>query len=133
MPNLEFFLVSESVSTDQRTNQLSLFSVLEDLTVDPLPGVLPRLFATSSWNIKADERGKDYQVILRIYSPSGELLETPGDISINFTAERSRQRIHHDVRGLPIEEPGDWKFEILLNGEHAASHTMTIRTADETS
>ena len=33
MPRLEYFIVCESISTDQETNRVSLFNVLEDLQV----------------------------------------------------------------------------------------------------
>ncbi len=129
MAELEYFLLSDSISTDQATNQLSLFHIIEDVTL-PLSTRIPRLVASSSWNMHPDEMGDDFQVVLRIYHPNGDLLDDPGDIPINFTAERSRHRLHHEVRGLPIEVAGDWRFEVLLNGKRFASHTVTIHASD---
>ncbi len=129
MPELEYFLVSESVSTDERTGYFSLFNILEDMgTVLPLR--ISRLIATSCWNISPEEQGRDYQVSLRILQPNGEILEGAEDIAINFTAEGNRQRIHHELRGVSVPEAGDWVFEILLNGEHKAKHVLTVREQD---
>lgn len=130
MPRLEFFLISESLSTDQSTNQLSVFNILDDITMT-LPAVLPRLVATSAWNFQPEEIGNDFQVILRVYRPNGDVLDETGDISVNFTAERSRHRVHQDVRGLPLTESGDWRLEILLNGKHTADHTLTVHATND--
>jgi len=130
MPKLEYFVVSESYASDRDTNQLSLFNILEEvLTV--LPVRIARLVATSSWNIRPEDETRDFQVTLRIHRPSGEVLRDPEDIAANFTAGRGRQRVHNDIRGLLIEEAGDFRFEILLNGAHAADHIITIRARDE--
>jgi len=129
MPELKYFLVSESLSEDQTTDHVSLFNILEELTVQ-LPMLMGRLVATSSWSIPPEERGRDFQVTLRIRRPSGEVLKEAGDIAINFTAEESRERTHHDIRNLPIGEPGDWTFELLLNGEQKATHVVAVRVQE---
>ena len=129
MPDLKYFLVSESLSEDQTTDHVSLFNIFEELTVQ-LPMLMGRLVATSSWSIPSEERGRDFQVTLRIHAPSGVVLKDAGDMAINFTANQSRERTHHDIRNFPIAEAGDWVFEILLNGEHKANHVLTVHAQD---
>jgi hypothetical protein len=130
MPTLEYFLVCESVSIDRNTNQLSVFSILEDVW-GSLPYHLSRLFAVSAWNIRPEERGKDYQVSLRIHCPGGEVLEDSEDFAVNFVAESCRHRLLQDIRGLEVKQPGELKFEVLLNGQHQATHTVTVHASDD--
>ena len=68
MPELEYFVVAESVSIDRDTNRVSLFNVVEEIftSVVPFPFV-----AVSGWNLTADEqRGSELQAGVRITKPS---------------------------------------------------------------
>lgn len=123
MPELEYFLVAESVSTDKETNRISVFNVLEEI---PRAGVLPQCVATSCWRIEPEDEGKDFQVTLRIHMPGGDVPNEPGDIGVNFAPEGKRHRIQHFIAGFPFAKPGDWEFEVLLNGKHEARHVVTV-------
>ncbi len=127
MPRLEYFLLADSLSVDQDTNNVSIFHVLEEVTI-PLPGHIPRLVAISSWNIEPEERQRkdEFQATLRIHQPWEEKAPKHKDLPTNFTAERRRHRICQYVTGVPVKEAGELEFEILLNGEHAASHFVTV-------
>ena len=66
---------------------------------------------------------------MRIHRPWAE--EDPPESTVNFTAEHKRQRVSHFVQGLHGEQTGDVVLEILMNGKHAGSHTITIRAREE--
>jgi len=123
MPKLEYFIVSEGASTDIFTNRVSLFNVVEQIKSKDFPVVLPQVVATTAWNKEAADTDLDFQASLRIYSP-GE--ERPKEFPINFKMERSRHRLHQTIIYLQVTQVGDLVFEILLNGEHVASHTVTV-------
>ena len=127
MPKLEYFLVAESVSVDRDTNRVSLFNIVEEVS-GSLPARIPALVVVSSWNVLPEDRKREFQVTLRISLPGGVELPKSEDFAVNFTAQRSRQRILQFVKELPLEQPGDLKLEVLLNGKHAASHTVTVHT-----
>ncbi|MCH7993975.1 MAG: hypothetical protein IIB57_05970 [Planctomycetes bacterium] len=78
-------------------------------------------------NIEEDDFGKDYQLTVRIKNPSGED-EKPN--RINFTAEKRRQRFIAHLINFKIDGPGQLLFELVLNGEHLASHTVDIIKAE---
>jgi hypothetical protein len=135
MPKLEYFLICESMSTDQETNRVSLFHVLEDLQVLP-PGttpqqqlVVPQFVAVSCWNREPGDEDKEFQAILRIHPPDDE----PRDFSMNFQMTRPRYRLSLRFQGMPKLEPGVLKFELLLNAQHVASHTVNVFPAKATS
>jgi hypothetical protein len=132
MPKLEYFLVCESMCTDQETNRVSLFNVLEDLQVLP-PNTVPRqqlvvpyFAAVSCWNREPGDEDIDFQAILRIHPPT----EEPKDFSMNFRMERPRYRLSLRFQGMPKLEPGVLKFELLLNGQHVAWHTVNVFPAE---
>jgi hypothetical protein len=125
MPSLEYFLVCESVSTDQETNRVSLFHILEDfqLASPGSPGVvLAQFAAVSCWNREEGDEERDFQALLRIHPPGGEAKE----IAMNFRMERPRQRLTLRFLGIPKMEPGQLRFELLLNGRHVAWHTVNV-------
>lgn len=128
MPKLEYFLVCESISTDRETNRVSLFNVLEDLQVGS-PGtaagpqiLVSQFIAISCWNQETGDEAVDLQAMVKIHPPGGE----PKEFTTNFKMEQPRHRVAFRIQGMPKLEPGQLKFELLLNGEHVAWHTVNI-------
>ena len=130
MPKLEYFVVSEAVSVDQQTNNVSVFSISEKLTVT-IPASAPHLVATSSWNIAQDERNRDFQATLRVTLDGESVSQELDNFKINFTSERDRHRIFHHINGLKLKKAGELIFELLLDGEHVAYHTVTVQASNE--
>src|ERR1700728_3069654 len=100
MPQLEYFLVAESLSVDQSTNRVSLFNILEEVGIasEPppsvlpgtIPGGIPQLVAVSSWNLAPAEANREYRVSLRI-TQAGQPAKDFGPIT--FSTDRNRQRV----------------------------------------
>ena len=128
MPRLEYFLVSELISVDRDQNAVSVFNILEEAAIPKTgPRVIPSLVALSSWIFEPDDVGRDFQVTLKVVVPAAAGPDKTKEFPINFTASRTRQRIYHRISGLPLETVGDVVFELLLNGKHEATHTLTVR------
>lgn len=140
MPKLEYFLVCESISIDRETNRISLFNVIESIKVisqlsnissddDESKIEVPRapliqLIASSSWNCEQEEFGEDHQATLRAHIPGKDAI----DFNLNFTVEQQRHRLNFKLQGIPpIQEAGDLVFELLLDGEHKATHTIDVK------
>lgn len=127
MARLEFFVVSESSAADQVTNQLSLFNVLEEIRTERFPFAIQSCVAVSLWRREPDDADRDWQVILRIRTPGDE----PRDFTSNFTfAQSLRHRVTQRFLGLPVQREGDLVFELLINGQHAAEHVVTVMRAE---
>ena len=131
MPELEYFIVAESLATDRDRNTVSIFHVIEEWMCS-LPGVLPKAVAISSWRVSPDEIGRDFQVALEILLPSGESLpEEQSDLTVNFTAKSTGHRIYQTVTFLRIETHGEFVFRLLINGTLAATRVIRVRERDE--
>lgn len=126
-PRLEYFVVSESVSVDALTNRVSLFNILEVIRSRRFPGVYPALYATAVWLIEDQERGTDYTTMLRVTVPGGQQQE----YTSNFTAQGRRHRIFQRLEGIPLAQPGQITFELLLNAQHAAQHIIDVELAPD--
>jgi hypothetical protein len=132
MPKLEYFLVSESISVDRDQNAVSVFNILEEVAIPKTgPGVIATLVAVSSWIFDVEDVGKDFQVTLKVILPEVAGPDITKEFPINFTAPKSRQRIYHRISGLPLQKASDVIFELLLNGEHKASHTLNVRQSED--
>ena len=123
MPHLEYFLVSESISVDQISNRISLFHVFEERRSPNVPFYIAELVVTSAWDLDGDDIGQEIQTSVRITVPGRA---EPVIVPQPFVAERSRHRINLAIIGLEVLEFGELLFEILLNGEHRASHRVSI-------
>jgi len=126
MAALEFFLVAESVAVDQTTGQISVFNIIEDVRALVLPGMIPQATAICAWNMAPEDVGQDFQVIFRVTPPG----EAPRDHATNFTGASPRQRMITRLIQLLVTAPGALVFEVLLNGQHQASHTVTVTLLD---
>jgi hypothetical protein len=122
MARLELFVVSEGVSVDQFTNQLSLFSVLEEVTPPDFPFVLPSAATISLWMKEAGDDDRDFQCMMRVLLPDGNRHE----LTTNFRFRGRRHRVIQRIQGVPLTEPGVLRFEVLLNGEYIASHEVDV-------
>ncbi len=130
MPSLEYFLVADSLSVDQMTNTVSIFHVVEQIRSIVFPVHIPRLVCVSSLNIEEKDFGKDFQLTVNIKNPSGKYGEPN---RINFTAEKRRQRFIAHLVNFKIDGPGQLLFELLLNEDRIASHTIDIIKAEPNS
>lgn len=124
---MEFFLVSEDLSIDQQTNRLSLFNVLEQIKGPNFPLVLRSAAAISLWVEEDGDQGRDFQCMLRIILPNGR----QHNFTSNFRFGSRRHRVIMRLQGFPIDEPGILQFEVLLNGEHKASHEVEVSRIDD--
>lgn len=123
MAGLEYFLVSESAVIDQDTNRVSIFNIIEAAPFVQLPGHFPALSVVTCWVLDRDEIGKDFQQGLRIRRPGQP---EPEEYLANFVGASSRHRIIQVFQGIPIQEPGQLHFEVLLNGNRRATHVVEI-------
>lgn len=78
MPSLEFFLVAEDASADQTTNRLSLYNVFEAFQTPGFPLLISKCCAVAVWRKQPEDEGRDFQCILRLTLPDGQIhqLET---------------------------------------------------------
>ena len=128
MPKLEYFLVSESVSVDQQTNRASLFNILDEVRENKFPIVIPQVVVTSAWNYEGGDEDIDYQVRVRMSLPGKE---KPKDVPVNVKIEKNRHRLFLQLMNLRIKQPGELKFEVFINDEYTASHTVLIQKDEQ--
>jgi len=124
MPTLEFFLVCRAVTRDLFTDEITLSGVLEDIVLEA-DGMaqLPSAVAVAAWNAEPKSDPTDLQVMLRITRPG----ETKGlTFPMNLAKGHNRYRAIFAISGIPLAEPGELLFEVLLNAEPCASHRVFV-------
>lgn len=127
MPSLEFFVVSSTISIDQRTNRLSILEVIEDLEPVRFPARMARLTALTLWKIGPQERDQDFQAVLRVSCPG---LEQPAEFRQNFIGDGPTQRMLFHLLRVPVLGQGTILFELFLNEQRVASHEIRVAPAD---
>lgn len=126
MARIEYFLVARSVSTDQATNLTSIFEVIEEITTSKFPERLHECVAVSLWRKDVGETDEDMQVMLTVTLPNGHTENFP----MNFQMKGRRHRTMQRMKNLPLPSPGELRFEVSLNGEHAATHIVDVKLGD---
>lgn len=122
MPNLEYFVVAESAMVDQLSNRVSIYNIYDEIALPKFPMAIGQLVSVCSWNASEDDKDKDFQVGVMLRMPDGD----HGPFNSNFTMTGKRHRSILTLISVPISKPGTIVFEILLNGERKASHTIDV-------
>jgi hypothetical protein len=64
---LEYFHICESVLVDVETNSTSLIKIIEGLSVDQLPGIIPAISIVSMWRISEEDCDREQNGKRRYY------------------------------------------------------------------
>ena len=99
MPTIEYFLVCRSVQEDITTNEMSVVSILEDISPESFPHVIPSAFAVSLWNLRPGEVTEDYQATVVVKTPG----RRPEQFPMNFSHGTHRCRAIQRRFSRPLE------------------------------
>lgn len=127
MATLELFAISESIAVDNKTNRVSLFEILEEITVQGFPTFLPQCVSFALFNKQGESEDKDMQAELIVTGPDGNSFPP---FTANFNFRNPRHRVIQRFEGLPLNGPGELHFELKLNGEHQATHTVFVSSGN---
>lgn len=127
-PAVEYFLVAEATALDQDTNKLSVFNILNHVVVPRLPSTIPNMVALSCWICSEAQRraNQEYTTTLLIRPAGGR---PPREFRARFRPESKYQYARHEVRGMPVDEPGEAIFELWLDGQKMTEHRLTISSS----
>ena len=109
MPRCIAIVVCNEVIEDKRTNNKTLVGLFNQIAVNALPSVHPRMFVLVSLT---DLSGKA-PVLIRISSASKTVAEFPGELATDDP--RAVADIVLELRGLPLEEAGAYRIDVLVH------------------
>jgi uncharacterized protein DUF6941 len=113
MPRLRFAVCCQSSSIDSRTNNISLFHILEQIQFQGFPGVFPFVEIVSFWEREADQLEAFTQRV-RLLNPQGHLI---GEHETAVLMELPGNRVFEQIQGVPFPQAGTYTFEISLRRE----------------
>lgn len=105
-------MCADSAAVDMRTNALSVFHVLEQLSSPAFPVVVPRVSIVFMLN-REEADPSNLQCQLQIHSGNQQLFARP--VPINFQ-QQFVSRTVLEMYGIVVPAPGSLRFE-LRNGE----------------
>ena len=122
MTRLKLLLCAEGVIVDQRTNNASVFTILEELTPQELPVVLPQFVVLAI--LERDEGDPE-----KCDCTLGLSLNDEGifeqDMEVDFKGKpRVRQMVYFG--GVPIAKPGTLTASLELGGEEIGEWRITV-------
>jgi hypothetical protein len=105
---------------------MSFINVLEDITPEVFPHVIPKAVAVSLWNFEQGEEKQDFQASLVVKIPGRRDVSFP----MNLSSGVHRCRAVQGVLEIPVDAPCEVTFEVRLNNEHGASHTVKVHPSE---
>lgn len=126
MPKPLVCLAARSVLRDRDTDTISLFSILESLRAEGLPVFIQEVGVLVMWKREEDEPSV-HELKFRILNNSRVLHELP--VRVDFREGRTNRTIVN-LRGMPIEEPGEVRFAFFDGESEIASYRVAIEAPE---
>lgn len=115
----------QRVIIDQRSNNLTLVDVLDELRPATLPFVIPQLTA-----LFVVERGAEdplqADLVVTLLLDDAELVQMPATADFG---QKLRVRMIVDIGGLLIQQPGMLRARLSRDGNELASYSVVIMPA----
>lgn len=121
-------ICSEGIVQDRRSNNVTIYNILEEIRSVGFPLLVPRLFFYS-W-IMREHRDKEetYDLLFEI-SLDGKGILTQG-VPINFR-KKPRTRTIVEIGGLPISKAGNLSFKLSYEGKKLGEYFALVMAVDE--
>ncbi|MCA9070738.1 MAG: hypothetical protein KDA84_17530 [Planctomycetaceae bacterium] len=88
-----------------------------------IPSTIPQVEALSAWEFDEQDFDQEFQIMLRLKLPDGS---PHFDFCQLLFVKKSRARTSFGIEDIPIRKEGILEFELLLNGNHIASHKVVV-------
>jgi hypothetical protein len=120
LPRCVAIIICNEVIEDKRTNNKTLVGLFNQISTAKLPSVHPRMFVLVSLT---DLTGKA-PVTIRISSPNKVVAEFPGELE--SADPRAVTDIVLELRGVPLEEAGAYRIDVLVNQISIADRYFSV-------
>ena len=122
MTRLNLFLCAEGVIVDQRSNSVSVFTILEEVTPQELPIVLTQFVVLAILERDEGDPGKCDCTLALSLNDEGIFEQ---HMEVDFQGKlRLRQMVHFG--GVPIEKPGTLTASLELGGEEIGEWRIIV-------
>lgn len=128
MVDLLLFVCARGSSTDRKTNNLSIFSIIEQITADSFPLLVPEIQVICIFG-KRDTTETGIEFSIRTTLDESILHE--GQIHSDF-GEKNINRTHISMHGVLIPAPGALKVQLIYQGEPLGEWNITISSTSPT-
>lgn len=130
MINVNIVAVSESIAVDARTNNVSLFNLLEQINVASFPAVLPKVVLFALFQREDGSRGENFES--RVQVKLNEELLAEGPFVARF-GKNTRFRGFGEFNSLVISRPGVLEFAVVLEGKKLGGWSISVESLSPTS
>ena len=119
---LKQFLCCEGISIDQRHNNVSIFTIIDEITPGGLPVFLQKMTVFAAFQ---REESEPNEVALTLNISSGGKILSNNPVSVSFQG-KLRFRFVAEIQGLVIPQVGPLIFELSLQGNSDPLGTYII-------
>jgi len=111
VPEHLFTIVARGHSVDVQTNNLTIYSVLEEIGAAELPFAIPQFGIVTLWRRQEGEEGVSFMQRTRLLDPDGAEVF---NFETEFALHKRRHRSLGTVNMVPIEKAGQYLFEVQI-------------------
>lgn len=120
--NVSFLACSEGAAIDQRTQNISLFNIIDRIQSVTFPFVIPRLFIAMTFMKEAEDSDQEL-ITVRAALGDSDLLQA--SLRPMFSG-RQKARFMSEMPSIIIPSPGDLVISVLQKDRELATWTIEI-------
>jgi len=121
-------ICSEGIVQDRKSNNITVYNILEEVRSVGFPLLVQRLFFYS-WIMREDkDKEESYDLRFEV-SIDGEEILTQG-VPINFN-KKPRTRTIIEIAGLPIPKIGNLSFKLSYKNKNLGEYCVMVKAVDK--
>lgn len=121
-PSVKAFLLADVVIQDGLTRKWSVINIFNQIMAPAFPCAHPAL---AFYVRLADVHGR-CAVRLEFRDAADALLSKVEGITVDAPGPVRTAEFSINAQGLPLKEPGNYQFQLFLNGEYAAAASLDV-------
>ena len=119
-------IVAEGVIRDVQTNGISVYSILEELTVQGFPVFIQKIAFFALWEKEENDPGQ-YRTTFTIELDDKSLMSQGIDLDFQ---RKLRSRSMVSINGLMVPKPGNLVFSMKVKDGPEAEYQIIVRGVD---
>lgn len=133
MPTLDFAFLADAAEAEPGRKLYVLGGGIDQIAGHQYPLVHPHMSLVMRWLIGPTEMNARHRLEVRLVDADGhELAKIEGDIEANGmppAGQNASVNMVINMANTRFERPGDYAFEISMNGSHGKSMPLRVATA----
>ncbi len=119
-------ILAEDVCLDSTTNRISAFNLIESISTNTIPSIIPKIAFICFWERKPEDVASIHGIFTVSLNDEKILSHS---VIVDFNENLMNRSIYR-LNGIMIKKPGKMTFSVILENKASAKTEINIIVAD---